>query len=51
MQKLGLFEKLGEFYEFLGEDQNALNTYVNGGCYFKAVDLAKRVSPGLVVKL
>lgn len=47
----GMNEKAGEFYEKFEMIQKALNAYCEGNSYRKAVDLAKRDGPALVVPL
>ena len=46
-----MFEKAGEFFEMMGVLQKALESYVKGGAYKKAVDLARKTAPALVVTL
>ena len=47
----GMQEKAGEFYEKQEMLQKALNCYCEGNAYKKAVDLAKKAAPSLVVQL
>ena len=47
----GMNEKAGEFYEQMEMFQPALNCYVKGNAFKKALDLAKRQDPKLVTKL
>ena len=50
--KADLFEKAGEFYEKKGNAQKALECYVKGNVYDKAVDLARsKNSPKVTVLL
>ena len=51
MTKAELFEKAGEFYEKKGNSQKALEAYVKGHVYDKAVELARRKNEKLVDKL
>jgi len=51
LQTSDLHEKAGEFFEKLGETQKALQSYVAGNGFRKAVDLARRTSPQMVQKL
>jgi intraflagellar transport protein 172 len=46
-----MFEKAGEFYEQMENDQQALNNYCKGNAYKKAIELAKRKDPKIVVRL
>lgn len=46
-----MFEKAGEFLERLGLLERALDNYVRGHAYRKAVDLARRSYPAHVVNL
>ena len=47
----GMFEKAGELYEEMEMLQKALDCYVKGNSYKKAVDLAKSAEPRLVASL
>ncbi len=47
----GLYEKAGEFYERNNQLKKALESYCRGDAYNKAIALAKRNKPALVVKL
>jgi len=47
----GMYEKAGEFYEQMEMLQRALDCYCKGFAFHKAVDLAKRAEPRLVVNL
>ena len=47
----GMFEKAGELYEEMELLQKALDCYVKGNSYKKAVDLAKSAEPRLVTNL
>jgi intraflagellar transport protein 172 len=51
LSQSGMNEKAGEFYEQMEMYQQSLNCYVKGNAFKKAIDLAKRVDPKLVVKL
>ena len=46
-----MHEKAGEFFEKLDILQRALDSYVRGRSFRKAIDLAKRAFPSLVVNL
>lgn len=46
-----MFEKAGELYEEMEMLQKALDCYVKGNAYKKAVDLAKSAEPRLVTSL
>jgi intraflagellar transport protein 172 len=46
-----MYDKAGEFYERLEELQRALDSYVRGNAFRRAVDLARRNFPGRVVEL
>jgi hypothetical protein len=46
-----MFEKAGELYEQMEKLQRALDCYVKGSCFKKAVDLAKNAEPRLVASL
>lgn len=46
-----MYEKAGEFYEQMEMLQRALDCYCKGFAFHKAVDLAKRAEPRLVVNL
>lgn len=46
-----MFEKAGDFYEKMQDLKRALEQYRQGHCFRKAVDLAKRAQPSLVVQL
>jgi intraflagellar transport protein 172 len=47
----GMHEKAGEFYERMSELQRALDSYCKGNAFKKAVELAKRNAPTLVIQL
>ena len=51
LTRAGMFDKAGDFYERLDELQRALDSYVRGNAYRRAVDLARRSFPGKVVDL
>jgi len=46
-----LYDKAGEFYEEMGQLQRAMDSYVKGHAYRKAVELARRSFPAQVVSL
>mmetsp|Transcript_30644 Transcript_30644/g.27829 ORF Transcript_30644/g.27829 Transcript_30644/m.27829 type:complete len:722 (+) Transcript_30644:437-2602(+) len=46
-----MFERAGEFFEKMDQLQKALDAYCKGDAYRKAVDLAKRAAPQLVLQL
>mmetsp|Transcript_29270 Transcript_29270/g.93818 ORF Transcript_29270/g.93818 Transcript_29270/m.93818 type:complete len:1764 (-) Transcript_29270:152-5443(-) len=46
-----LHDKAGEFYEQMGQLQRAMDSYVRGDAYRKAVELARRSFPAQVVAL
>lgn len=46
-----MYERAGEFYEQMENLQRALDCYCKGFAFAKAVDLAKRAEPRLVVNL
>lgn len=46
-----MFEKAGELYEEMDMLQKALDCYVKGNAFKKAVDLAKNAEPRLVTSL
>lgn len=47
----GMFEKAGDFFEKMNILDRAMDSYVRGHAYRKAVDLARRAFPAHVVKL
>ena len=47
----GMYEKAGEFYEQMEMLQKALDCYCKGFAFKKAVDLAKKAEPRIVVTL
>lgn len=47
----GMFEKAGQLYEEMEMLQRALDCYVKGNAFKKAVDLAKTAEPRLVTSL
>lgn len=51
LTRAGLYDLAGEFYERLDELQRALDSYLRGNAYRKAVELARRSYPGRVVEL
>ena len=46
-----MFEKAGEFFERMNVLDRALDSYVRGHAFRKAVDLARRAFPSHVVHL
>jgi intraflagellar transport protein 172 len=46
-----MHEKAGDFFEKMGIHDRALESYVIGNAFRKAVDLAKRAFPHAVVDL
>jgi intraflagellar transport protein 172 len=46
-----MFEKAGDFFERLNILDRALDSYVRGHAFRKAVDLARRAFPSHVVNL
>lgn len=51
LTRAGMHDKAGEFYERLNELPRALDSYVRGNAYRKAVDLARKCFPARVVEL
>jgi intraflagellar transport protein 172 len=51
LTRAGMHDKAGEFYERLSELQRALDSYIRGNAYRKAVELARKCFPGKVVEL
>jgi intraflagellar transport protein 172 len=51
LSQAGMYEKAGEFYEQMEMLQRALDSYCKGFAFGKAVDLAKRAEPKLVISL
>ena len=51
LTRAGIHDKAGEFYERLDELQRALDSYIRGNAYRRAVELARRSFPGRVVEL
>lgn len=51
LTRAGIFDLAGEFYEKLDELQRAMDSYLRGNAYKKAIDLARRHYPGRVVEL
>mmetsp|Transcript_6208 Transcript_6208/g.19575 ORF Transcript_6208/g.19575 Transcript_6208/m.19575 type:complete len:1014 (+) Transcript_6208:647-3688(+) len=47
----GLHEQAGEFYERMDQLQRAMDAYLKGSSYRKAVELARKHFPGRVVQL
>lgn len=51
LTRAGMHDKAGDFYERLSELQRALDSYIRGNAYRKAVELARKCFPGRVVEL
>ena len=51
LTRAGMHDRAGDFYERLEELQRALDSYIRGSAYRKAVELARRSFPGRVVEL
>lgn len=51
LTRAGMHDLAGEFYERLDELQRALDSYIRGHAYRKAVDLSRRSFPSRVVEL
>ena len=51
LTRSGMHDRAGEFYERLDELQRALDSYIRGSAYRKAVELARRSFPARVVEL
>jgi intraflagellar transport protein 172 len=51
LTRAGMHDRAGEFYERLEELQRALDSYIRGSAYRKAVELARRSFPAKVVEL
>lgn len=51
LTRAAMYDRAGEFYERLDELQRALDSYIRGNAYRKAVDLARRSFPSRVVEL
>lgn len=51
LSRAGMHDRAGEFYERLEELPRALDSYIRGNAYRKAVELARRCFPGRVVEL
>lgn len=49
--RAGMHDKAGEFYERLNELPRALDSYIRGNAFRRAVDLARKCFPGKVVEL
>ncbi len=43
-----MYEKAGEIYEEMDMLQDALDCFIKGNCYKKAVELARKVEPKLI---
>lgn len=46
-----MFDKAGEFYEKLTMQKKAMEFYIKGNAYKKAINLAKKAFPGEITKL
>jgi intraflagellar transport protein 172 len=51
LARAGMHDKAGEFYERLNELPRALDSYVRGNAFRKAVELARKCFPAKVVQL
>lgn len=51
LARAGMHDKAGEFYERLNELPRALDSYIRGNAYRKAVELARKCFPAKVVQL
>lgn len=51
LTRAGMHDRAGDFYERLDELQRALDSYIRGNAYRKAVELARRSFPSRVVEL
>ena len=51
LQRATMFEKAGDFFEKMDMQERSLASYIKGHAYHKAVDLAKRHFPQMVVQL
>ncbi len=51
LTRAGMHERAGEFYERLNELPRALECYIRGNAYRKAVELARKCFPARVVEL
>eukprot|EP00597_Dinobryon_sp_UTEXLB2267_P013909 CAMPEP_0170126096 /NCGR_PEP_ID=MMETSP0020_2-20130122/19456_1 /TAXON_ID=98059 /ORGANISM="Dinobryon sp., Strain UTEXLB2267" /LENGTH=1612 /DNA_ID=CAMNT_0010358929 /DNA_START=619 /DNA_END=5457 /DNA_ORIENTATION=- len=51
LTRAGMHDKAGDFYERLNELQRALDSYVRGNAFRKAVELARKCFPFRVVEL
>jgi len=51
LTRAGMHDRAGEFYERLDELQRALDSFIRGNAFRKAVDLARRSFPSKVVEL
>ena len=47
----GLYEQAGEFYQFADQLQRAMDAFLKGSSFRKAVELARKHFPGRVVEL
>jgi intraflagellar transport protein 172 len=51
LSRAGMYDKAGEFQERLNDLQKALDSYIRGNAYRKAVELARKCFPSKVVEL
>ena len=51
LQRLKLYEKTGQFLEHFGEAERALQAYIDGNAYKRAIDLCRKSFPSNVVKM
>ena len=51
LTRAGMYDKAGEFQERLNDLQKALDSYIRGNAYRKAVELARKCFPSKVVEL
>lgn len=51
LKKINSLEKLGDLFIHFGDNTKALNFYIKGQNFSKAISLAKKFSPDLIVKL
>ena len=51
LNKSGMYERAGEFFEKLNMNERALAAYTKGHCFRRAVDISRRVFPAQVVRL
>ena len=51
LTRAGMHDRAGDFYHRLEELQRALDSYIRGSAFRKAVELARRSFPSRVVEL